>query len=87
MNWFSDNTGPVIKYCPQDLFYIADGSKDVYVEWKEPVFADNTGIKKIRKSEQNKKKYPPTSFKVVYHAIDSYNNAATCTFEVKVLGM
>jgi len=79
-----DTTGPVIEYCPGDMYYNLENSNQVYVSWKEPVFVDNTGVKMIHKSQENNKLYAPMTFNVVYDAVDSYNNAATCAFTVHI---
>lgn len=40
----------------------------------------------IHKSQENNKLYAPMTFNVVYDAVDSYNNAATCAFTVHIKG-
>lgn len=56
------------------------------MEWPEPIFVDNVGIKEIRQSEKNKQLHPPVTFNVFYDAIDTKGNIARCQFTVHIEG-
>lgn len=79
-----DTSPPVVKCCPQDMLYTTKGTGKVFVKWKEPEFVDNIGIKKIRQTQKNNEYYPPTSFNVLYDAVDVNGNLATCEFTVVI---
>lgn len=68
------------------MLYTTKGTGKVFVKWKEPEFVDNIGIKKIRQTQKNNEYYPPTSFNVLYDAVDVNGNLATCEFTVVIKG-
>ncbi|XP_071942960.1 hyalin-like [Antedon mediterranea] len=83
-----DNQDPGL-FCPPAIATTTDGSdKSVNVIWTDPIVIDNSGedITPTSKYNPGNNEFVIGSTDVIYDAVDSSGNSATCTFTITVTG-
>jgi hypothetical protein len=83
-----DTTKPFFERCPQNIVInqsIANSGDCIPLEWNEPLAADNCGVAYMSGNRFSGECFPVGTTNIVYTAIDSSQNSATCTFTITVL--
>ncbi|KAJ7327774.1 hypothetical protein OS493_026653 [Desmophyllum pertusum] len=80
-----DTEPPVFTDCPKDIMIDDNTITDnIRINWKRPTATDNSGVPpSVTSNRQAGALFPvPSSFEVLYKAIDAAGNEATCTFRI-----
>lgn len=82
-----DKIAPTVEYCPPGDIWVATSNGSAFVNWDEPIFADNVRVDKVI----NKGGLKPGqalqwgTYDVAYVAYDEAGNTAQCAFKIYVL--
>eukprot|EP00794_Sanderia_malayensis_P007044 gene7044-7835_t len=79
-----DETPPYIEFCPDDQYLVVNGSDKIKMEWQEPRFKDNVGVKSVTQNIANGELRPPVTHHIHYTAVDYDGNRRNCDFKIHV---
>ncbi|XP_047126515.1 uncharacterized protein LOC100206380 isoform X1 [Hydra vulgaris] len=79
-----DREPPTVTNCPVDKVFVSIIGEQGIVNWPEPVFVDNVGVKKVINNLKNNAYLAQQVYFVFYEAVDDNGNEASCRFFVHV---
>ena len=83
-----DTTKPFFERCPQNIVITqssANSNACISLEWQEPTAADNCGVASLTSNRLSGECFSLGETIIVYTAVDSSQNSATCRFTITVL--